>query len=178
MNEKSPIYIFDTNIFLTGIDFNLIEGKIYTTPKIIDEITVRKYKDKNRNILNKIDAAINSKKLILTIPSEEFIYRVEQKSKSTGDYKALSKADTELIALSLELLENQNENVKMYSNDYSIENICSELSIPFSPLHKEGIKSKIVWEVYCPFCKSIHKAEDLNKICEKCGSKLKRRPKT
>ena len=178
MKEKSPIYIFDTNIFLTGIDINLIKGKIYTTPKIIEEIKVRKYEDKNRNILNKIEAATISKKLILTIPSEKYIYRVEQKSKSTGDYKALSKADKELIALTLELIENQDEDVKIYSNDYSIENVCSELNIPFSPLHKDGINSKIVWEIYCPFCKSIHKAEDLNKICEKCGSKLKRRPKS
>ncbi len=178
MKEKSPIYIFDTNIFLTGIDFNLIKGKIYTTPKIIEEIKVRKYKDKNRNILNKIEAATSSKKLFITIPSESYVYRVEQKSKSTGDFKALSKADKELIALSLEIMENQDENIMIYSNDYSIENVCSELNIPFSPLNKEGINSKIVWEIYCPFCKSTHKAEDLNKICEKCGSKLKRRPKS
>ena len=47
MKEKSTIFIFDANIFLTGIDFNVIEGKIYTTPKIIEEIRVKKYQDKN-----------------------------------------------------------------------------------------------------------------------------------
>ncbi|MFX1344005.1 MAG: NOB1 family endonuclease [Promethearchaeota archaeon] len=177
MKEKLPIFIFDTNIFLTGIDFNLFNGIIYTTPKIIEEIKVRKYEDKNRNILNKIEAAANSKKLIITRPLEKYLYMVEQKSKTTGDYQALSEADKELIALSLEIREEHNENAKIYSNDYSIENVCSEINIPFASLYKNGIDSKIIWEIYCPFCKSIHKPEDLNRLCEKCGSKLKRRPK-
>ncbi|MFW9895185.1 MAG: hypothetical protein ACFFD7_05205, partial [Candidatus Thorarchaeota archaeon] len=64
-----------------------------------------------------------------------------------------------------------------FSNNYSIENVCSELNIPYSPLYKEGIEAKINWEVYCSFCKKTFKAEDLKKNCEICGSKLKRRPK-
>ena len=51
---KKKLLIFDTNIFLTGINFNLIEGIIYTSPKVIEEITVNRYAEKNRNIINKI----------------------------------------------------------------------------------------------------------------------------
>ena len=61
MKNLSPILIFDANIFLTGIDFHLFKGIIYTTPLIIEEVKVRKYKDKNRNIMNKIAAAILKK---------------------------------------------------------------------------------------------------------------------
>ncbi|MHA1525440.1 MAG: ribonuclease VapC, partial [Promethearchaeota archaeon] len=61
--------------------------------------------------------------------------------------------------------------------DYSMENLCSVLDIPFSPLIKKGIKSKIIWEVYCPICSKVYNAEDLNNPCEICGLKLKRRPK-
>jgi len=177
MNANQEISLFDTNIFLTGIDFNLFKGIIYTTPKIINEINVDKYKERNRNIFTKIQAAIVSKKLIVKHPFEEFILRVEEYSKITGDYKALSIADKELIALSLELKETKNGNVKLYTNDYTMENLCSELNIPFSPIHKKGIKSKIIWEVYCPFCDNIHKSEDLYKTCGMCGFKLKRRKK-
>jgi len=177
MKEKSSIYIFDTNIFLTGIDFNIIEGFIYTTHSIIEEIKASKYLEKNRNILNKINAAIETKKLKIKSPKNKFINKVKEISKKTGDFNALSDADKELIALTLELTERRSEFVKIYSNDYSIENVCSELNIPFSSLYKDGIESKIIWEVYCPQCKNIHKVEDLNKICEMCGSKLKRRPK-
>ena len=98
-------------------------------------------------------------------------------SKKTGDFKALSDADKELIALTLELIEKSNKKVKIYSNDYSIENVCSELKIPFLPLYKDGIESKITWQVHCPQCRTIHDAEDLNRVCEICGSKLRRRPK-
>lgn len=177
MNDDSIVSVIDTNIFLTGIDFNLLKGIIYSTAKVIDEIRVKKYKDKNRNILNKIEAALISRKLVLTKPSEEFVSRVNHTSKITGDHEALSYADKELIALTLELIEKSSKNVKLYTNDYSMENVCSELKIPFSSLFKDGIESKIIWEVYCPFCKDIQKSKDLNKKCEICGSKLKRRPK-
>lgn len=178
MKKERSILIFDANIFLTGLDFNLIKDIIYTTPGIIDEIQVKRYSEKNRNIVNKIQAAIDSKKLIVRSPTSPFLVKIKKKSKLTGDYKALSEADSELVALTLELMsENLNEDVIIYTNDYSIENLCSELNIPFSPLGKNGIKSRIYWEVYCPFCKDIHEAHDFNSPCEKCGQKLKRRPK-
>ncbi len=175
--KKIKIYIFDTNIFLTGIDFNLFEGIIYTTPSIIEEVKDYRYQVKNRNIVHKIYAAIESKKLKIKFPEENYIEKVNEISKKTGDFKALSIVDKELIALCLELIEKPNYKVKIYSNDYSVENVCSELSIPFSPLYKEGIEDKITWQIYCPQCQTIHKAEDLNKICEICGSILRRRPK-
>lgn len=177
MKAKSLIYIFDTNIFLTGIDFNLIEGIIYTTPSIIEEVKVSKYIDKNRNILNKINVAIETRKLKIKSPKSKYVTKIKEISKKTGDFNALSEADKELIALTLELTESQDEFVKIYSNDYSIENVCSELNIPFSSLYKVGIESKIIWEIYCPQCKIIHQVEDLYKKCEICGTKLKRRPK-
>jgi len=176
-NKNKEILIFDANIFLTGVDFNLINGIIYSTQNIIKEIEVDKYINKNRNILNKIQAALDSKKLILKTPSNKYIEEVEEKSKLTGDYNALSTTDKELIAVALELKETLNKEVKIYTNDYSIENLSLELNIPFAPLIKNGIKTKIMWEIYCPFCKGIHKVEDLNKNCERCGSKLRRRPK-
>lgn len=181
-NEKSKqILIFDTNIFLIGINFNLIDADIYTTPKVIEEVRHKDYINKNRNILIRIQAAIENKKLLLRFPSGISIQKVEDGSKITGDYKALSMVDKELIALALELRESLNKEVTLYSNDFSIQNLCSELNIPFSSLIRKGIKSRIIWEVYCPFCKEKgkqgYKAEDLNNFCEICGSKLVRRPK-
>ncbi len=177
MKKKDDIYILDANIFLTGIDFSLFKGIAYTTPSIIDEIRDHRYREKNRNILNKINAAIETNKLRVKHPENKYIEKIIIVSKKTGDFKALSKADKELIALTLELTRKFNRKVTMFSNDYSIENVCSELSVPFLPLYKEGIESKITWQVYCPQCGKIHNVEDLNRLCEICGSKLKRRPK-
>ena len=168
-------HIFDTNIFLKGIEFNLIPGIIYTTPGIIEEIKVNKYKDKNRNILQRIELAKELEKLIVQTPNEYFIKIVEEKSKVTGDLKALSKPDVELVALALELNETTNSEVTLYTNDYSMENLCTELKLKFKTLYKNGIKAKVHFEVYCPYCKTLYESEDLNKICDRCGLKLKRR---
>ena len=161
--------------FLLGVDFNVLPFKeIITSPKIIEEI---KEGDKNRNILHKIQAALESQTLIVRTPSPASIKIVNNESKKTGDLKALSDADVELIALMLELMKLEPHNVTLFTNDFSMQNLCSELKIPFSSLLRKGIKKKIVWEVYCPHCKDTFPPEYLNSICEKCHSKLKRRPK-
>ena len=177
MKEEQPILVFDTNIFLTGIDFNLINAKIYTTHNIIKEIKVKKYREQNRNIMNKIQAAIYSKKLTVKSPLEKYVQEIERKSRKTGEVKALSSADKELIALTLELIEMTGDSVVLYTNDYSMENLCSEMNIPFSSLNKKGIKSKIIWEIFCPFCNEVFDVEYLNRKCEICGNRLRRRPK-
>lgn len=174
---KKKLLIFDTNIFLIGIDFNLLKGDIYTPPKVIEEITVNKYIGKNRNIINRIQAALDSKKLILKAPSDKNLKEIEDRSKLSGDYNALSDTDKDVLAIALDLLDDSNNDVIVYTNDYSIENLCSVLDIPFSPLIKKGIKSKIIWEVYCPICNKVYYAEDLNNPCEICGFTLRRRPK-
>jgi UPF0271 protein len=178
MNREVLHLVFDTNIFLKGLELNLVVGTVYTTSLIIEEIEVKKYKEKNRNILNRIQVALESKKLIIKSPLEKYSKVVEKKAKETGDFQALSIADKDIIALALELLDTENPNVILFSDDYSIENVCSELNIPYSPMYKEGIESQIMWEVYCSFCQKIFKAEDFRKKCEMCGSRLKRRPKS
>lgn len=149
---------------------------MFTTPEIINEIKVKKYRDQNRNILQRIELAIELEKLVIKEPTEYYIKLVEEKAKLTGDINALSKTDIGLVALALELIKTANNEITLYTNDYSMENLCSELKIKFMPLFREGIKEKILFEIYCPYCKTIFKPKDFNKICEMCGSKLKRRP--
>ena len=177
MKEKEKISIIDANIFLTGIDFNLFNDFLYTTPNIIEEIEVKKFSEKNRNILHRIQAAIESGKLFIRVPTDKYFKIVEEKSKITGDFKALSFADKELIALTLELIETKGVKAKIYTNDYSMENLCNELGLDYTAIHRKGIEKKILWEVYCPFCKISYKPEYLYQKCDRCGSPLKRRPK-
>jgi rRNA maturation endonuclease Nob1 len=161
-----------------GIDFNLLKGKnLYTVPNVIEEIKHKRYLEKNINILFKIEAAIESKKLKLKVPSKKYMQIIDDYSRKTGDYAALSITDKELIALTLELKNTLSEDLMIFTNDYSMQNVCSELNLPFSSLIKEGIKSKIIWEVYCPFCEEKKEIEEFKGNCEKCGTKLKRRRK-
>ncbi|MFO7794869.1 MAG: NOB1 family endonuclease [Promethearchaeati archaeon] len=176
-NNEDKIIVLDTNIFLLGIDFNMINGQLYTVPGILDEIRVERYLEKNRNILNRIEYALSSRKLILMNPEKKYIEEVRQVGQKTGDLNVLSETDLNLIALTLELERTKGKKVVLYTNDYSMENVCSELNLRYSPIAKDGIKKKRNYEIYCPYCREIHPSEDLGKKCERCGSKLKRRPK-
>ena len=173
--KKSLILIFYTNIFLKGIDINLFPNKIYTTPEIINEIEVKRYESRNRVIINRIQAAIESKKLIIKNPSEKYVSYAKNKAKNTGDLKALSDQDYSIVALALELIDSFE--VELFTNDYSIQNLCFTLNITVKSLFKDGIDHQILFEIYCPHCQTIHESEKLKEICEVCGSQLKRRPK-
>lgn len=175
--KKDSILVFDANIFLIGVDFNIFRETIYTTSEIIKEIDVSKYKEKNRNILTKIKAALESKKLIISNPKEKYLKKITKRSKETGDYKALSYQDIGILALGLEFKDSKTQDAKILTNDFSMQNLCKALDIKFSPLYRDGINKQIVFEIYCPFCKVIYKSEHFNELCENCGSKLKRRPK-
>lgn len=174
--KKNSILIFDANIFLIGIDFNIIPQKIYTVPEILEELRVEKYASRNRNVINRVNIAIDNGKLIIKEPAHKYLVQVERISYKTGDVRALSRADRQLIALALEFKDLFDKEVILYTNDYSIQNCCKELEILCKSLIKRGIRRKINFEVYCPHCKTIYDAYMLNELCEICGSKLKRRP--
>lgn len=53
--------------------------------------------------------------------------------------KRLSRADESLIGLALELVD-RGEKVKVYTDDYSIQNILKWRKIPFEGVLQEGIK--------------------------------------
>ena len=176
--KKIPILIFDTNIFLKGIDINLFKETIYTTSKVIEEIEVLKYSNKNRNILNRVDAAIANGHLVVRNPKKDYIIATKTRANLTGDINALSEADIGLIALALELTETLEKDIVLYSNDYSIQNLCSEIKIKYSPIFMKGIKDRRTFELYCPSCKKTYKIGTLYQKCEVCGTKLKMRPKS
>ena len=141
----------------------------------MDELKVPKYIDRNRNILRRIEYAIETGKLVVKKSQDKYSNLVEEKSKSTGTSKVLSKNDVSLMGLVLELMDTYSEDIILYTNDYSMENLCIMLKIRFKPLYKKGIEEKMYFEVYCPYCKTLQKPEDLNKKCERCGLHLKKR---
>ncbi len=141
----------------------------------MDELKVPKYIDRNRNILRRIEFAIETGKLVVKKSQDKYSNIVEEKSISTGTTKVLSKNDVNLMGLVLELMDTYPEDIILYTNDYSMENLCIMLKIRFKPLYKKGIEEKMYFEVHCPYCNTLHKPEDLNKKCERCGLHLKKR---
>ncbi len=173
-NKKNSM-VFDTNIFLTGFDFSVIKNHIYTIQEVLEEIEVDRYIDKNRNIIERIKCAIASNQLIIKTPNEKYIKKIKSIALKTNILRSLSDVDLKLIALTLEIKEIIDSKVIIYTNDYTMENLCMELGLSFSSLIKEGIKKKKIFEIFCPLCRNVMNSKEL--ICEICGSKLERREK-
>ena len=59
------------------------------------------------------------------------------------------------------------------TDDFAISNVAKNLNIDVIPVMTNGIKNVVIWEYYCPGCKTnfSNVAE-----CPRCGNRLKRKP--
>jgi UPF0271 protein len=122
--------------------------------------------------------AIENKTLTIDRPSVKAIEEVQQAAERTGDVIALSDTDIKVLSLALDLKEAGHE-VVILTDDYSVQNVASQLKIESKAYTTAGIRFEIKWELYCPSC--FHSIEMRNTkrkqiICEICGTKMKRRP--
>jgi len=123
----------------------------------------------------RFQTAVENGKLEIIRPENRFIEIVTQQSKKTGDFKYLSQADIEVLALALQL-KTAHKKTTIVTDDYSIQNVASKLKIEFSPLATFGIKYRFKWILYCPACRKKYPSDYKPKKCEICGTLLKRKP--
>ena len=162
-------YVLDASAFINGFEpkgqFN------FTVSLITDEV-----KDLKSKIL--LDQAIEEGKIIIKEPKEEFIKELNETISKSGDDLRLSEADKKLLALALDL-KCENENIKVLTDDYSMQNVLRILEIPYDSIITEGIKGVYNWVKTCEGCKKEFDADYPFDDCEICGSKVfKRRIKT
>ena len=162
-------YVLDASAFINGFEpksrFN------FTVSLITDEV-----KDLKSKIL--LDQAIEEGKIIIKEPKDEFINELNETISKSGDDLRLSEADKKLLALALDL-KSENENIKVLTDDYSMQNVLRILQIPYGSIITEGIKGVYNWVKTCEGCKKEFDADYPFDDCEICGSKVfKRRIKT
>ena len=125
-----------------------------------------------------LDQAIEEGKIIIKEPKEEFIEELNEIISKSGDDLRLSEADKKLLALALDL-KSENENIKVLTDDYSMQNVLKIIDIPYDSIITEGIKGIYNWVKTCEGCKKEFDADYPFDDCEICGSKVfKRRIKT
>ena len=159
----------DASAFINGFEpksqFN------FTVSLITDEV-----KDLKSKIL--LDQAIEEGKIIIKEPKDEFIKELNETISKSGDDLRLSEADKKLLALALDL-KSENENIKVLTDDYSMQNVLKIIDIPYDSIITEGIKGIYNWVKTCEGCKKEFDADYPFDDCEICGSKVfKRRIKT
>lgn len=175
---KKTIYIFDTSAFIKGMDVSVLNEYVcYTTSGVLSEI-------KHTFSKQKIDTAILTGNLIIRYPDPQDVKKVKMIAQKSGDLQFLSTTDIGVIALAVTIrnLEVEKGNVpssdvplEVVTDDYSIQNVLSQLLIPSHSYMQKGIEKYVQWQIFCPICKTIYTSSE-NPICPKCEVRLKRRP--
>jgi UPF0271 protein len=174
MNDPSEaqfqrVIVLDTSAFLAGYDPFSLSDKQVTVPKVEEEIM------RNSMVKMRFQTALESGKVKVLAPTEEFSKAAIASASKVGDSFKLSVADMQLIALALEL-KAQGLMPQIVTDDYSIQNVAREIDISFLALATIGIKRLLDWIRYCPACYRQYPADYKSKECQVCGTELKRKP--
>ena len=155
-------YVLDASAFINGFKINSKNN--FTVPEITAEI--KDFKSKLA-----FDMALEENKLIIQDVPIEYINCVNDIISESGDILRLSLPDKKLISLAYMLFE-KGENVKVISDDYTIQNALKIMNIDYSGVITEGIKGIYNWKKVCEGCKKEYGEEYPFDDCEICGSRI------
>ncbi len=145
-----------------------IEKLQVTTPSVITEIK------SGTAPHTRIMIAVNAGKLDLREPSPKILKEIINSSIKIGDFSSLSRADMDVLALSLELQRTGFSPI-LVSDDYTIQNVAEYSGLIYTSLMTFGIRYRFEWLLYCPACKRRYTTNSSTKVCNICGTRLKRR---
>ncbi len=161
------LYLIDSSAVLNDFGFEFRpEHKYITTPLIINE-----FRDmRSRNLM---ENALQQGLLSIGDPKKETINYVEDTVAEKG-FTRLSRPDLSLIALALDLKKQAREFL-LVTDDFSIQNFCSVLEIPFQDAIRGKIEKEISFSLECTACKKTLEMSSKARKCPVCGSNLKRK---
>ena len=169
-NHSKRIVVLDTSAFLAGFDPFSLGTEQVTVPKVEEEIL------RNSMIKMRFETAVESGKVKVKVPTQEFSDSAKAYASKVGDSFKLSEADMQLLALALEL-KAAGYTPQIVTDDYSIQNVATQMGIGFLALATFGIKRLLEWIRYCPACHKQYPANTKSKECQICGTELKRKPR-
>ncbi len=151
-----------------GLDPSGLDFESYSVPEVTEELrdqTGPSYR---------LAASRSSGKLRIQSPTSPSIEEVSKNAGVLGDKAVLSKADTNVLALALDL-RREGRTPIIVSDDYAVQNVAEGMGIAYQPLATLGIREKFNWTVYCPACYRRYAQADID-VCPVCGTRLKRKP--
>jgi len=167
---KRRVIVLDTSAFIAGFDPLTVPEKQYTVPEVKKELNAGSMP------WMRFNAAIENRKVIIVKPKDSVFQKILEESKKVGDMRYLSEADLQVLALALEL-KGRGLSPLIITDDYSIQNVANKIDVEFTSLLTFGIKFRFKWILYCPACYRKYPSDYKFKICEVCGTALKRKPK-
>jgi len=167
---KRRVIVLDTSAFIAGFDPLAVPEKQYTVPEVKKELIAGSMP------WMRFNAAIENRKLTVKNPKSSVLQEIQEASRKVGDVRYLSEADLQILALALEL-KGRGLSPLIITDDYSIQNVANKIDVEFTSLLTFGIKFRFKWILYCPACYRKYPSDYKFKICEVCGTELKRKPK-
>ena len=161
--------VLDTSAFVGGFDPFTIREEQVAPPMVEEEVK------RNSMTLLRFSTAVESGRLKIFAPSQEFLNKVKASATSVGDSFFLSETDLQVLALALEI-KTRGDSPQIVTDDYSIQNVATKLGLSFVSLVTFGIRRQLNWIRYCPACHRIYPANYKSKTCQICGTELKRKP--
>ena len=155
-------YVLDASAIINGFKIN--SNNNYTVPEITSEI-----KDLKSKLT--FDMLIEEGNLLIQDVPNKYISSVNNVISMSGDILRLSMPDIKLISLAC-MLQDEGKNVKVISDDYTIQNTLKIMEIPYSGVMTEGIKGIYNWKKVCEGCKKEYDDDYPFDDCEICGSRI------
>jgi UPF0271 protein len=161
--------ILDTTVFILGYKIPNLRGVYYTVP------SVRRELKKNPVSILLFDEAVKNNFLSLLEPEIEHVSTIKQMARKMGENQSLSETDIQILALG-NYFKEKKVNVTIFTDDFSIQNLAEKIGVKFNSLSSPGIQKNILWSIYCPGCFKTFEEQEIESICDICGTKLKRKP--
>ena len=155
-------YVLDASAIINGFKIN--SNNNYTVPEITSEI-----KDLKSKLT--FDMLIEEGNLIIQDVPNKYISSVNDVISMSGDILRLSMPDIKLISLAC-MLQDEGKDVKVISDDSTIQNTLKIMEIPYSGVMTEGIKGIYNWKKVCEGCKKEYDDDYPFDDCEICGSRI------
>ena len=168
VSQSSPlVFVVDTSALIGRIQYAAEELQLVTTPLIVQEM-------ERKGLGDVVQMLLDTQKLRIIEPKKGCIQKVEKAASALGDLQYLSKPDQQLLALALDLIE-QDFQAVVVTDDYSIQNVAQCLHIEFRPVSQRRIRDVIQWETYCSACNRSFPDAARGEVCPICATPLKRR---
>jgi UPF0271 protein len=150
--------ILDSSAILrSNLDFTT--GGFTITNGVLAEIA-------DPNAREAINYGIRSSHIKILDPKQEYVEKVIEAAKKTGDIANLSEVDIGVIAVAVQ------HGLKVASDDYAVQNTCSALGLEFQTTVHEGIKRQVKWVYRCVGCGRTY--EPGVRECGVCGSEVRK----
>ena len=162
--------VLDTSAFVVGFDPSSINEEQFTVPMVKEEMKP------GSMAWVRLKTAVESGKLKVKNPLEKSLDKVKASATSVGDSFFLSETDLQILALALEL-KTSGYYPLIVTDDYSIQNVATQIGIEFASLATFGIRRFLEWVRYCPACHREYPANYNSRKCAVCGTELKRKPR-